>query len=172
MSSKRPTAAEARARFYYNPETGLLQRKIYLGKHGRTVTRNAGEITGAPTANGYLQVSFGGRPHLVHRVAYLWMTGRWPQKHMDHVNGDRSDNRWINLRLATQSQNSANRAGAAANVSGYKGVSFCATTGQWRARIKFKGKQTCLGRYSTPEAAHFAYATAAKRVHGRFARVG
>lgn len=167
---KRPTAADARATFSYDPDTGILTRKTYLDKRGQPFTRGAGRII-TPTAQKYTLVKLRGTPYPIHRVVYLLMTGRWPRVDIDHVNGDRKDNRWSNLRLASRSQNCANRGPAPTNRSGYKGVSLCANTGLWRARIKYQGKQTCLGRFTTPIEAHAAYAAAATRIHGEYARI-
>jgi hypothetical protein len=168
----KPTATDARARFSYDQETGHLTRRAFLDVRGQMFTRGAGRVVTKfnTTGPGYLQVSLCGRPYLVHRVVYLMMTGRWPRKEIDHINGDRTDNRWVNLRVASRSQNGANKGISQANNSGYKGVHLCSFTGLWRARIKMKGKSTCLGRFPTPEEAHAAYVVAAKRVHGPYAR--
>ena len=170
--SKAPTAEQARARFLYDPATGVLTRKAFTDKSGRLFTRGAGRqvTTVSKHGRGYLHVALCGRPYLVHRVIFLMQTGRWPRFDVDHINGDCADNRWLNLRPASRSQNCANRGAAPSNKSGYKGVSLCADTGLWRARIKFKGKQACLGRFPSPFEAHAAYVVAAKRVHGQYAR--
>lgn len=128
-------------------------------------------MVASPNGNhGYNQVSLLGRPYLVHRVVYLIVTGRWPRHEMDHINQDKTDNRWSNLRTASHSQNGANKGRGRTNRSGYKGVHLCSFTGLWRARIKLKGKSTCLGRFTSPEAAHAAYAKASRRIHGAYAR--
>jgi HNH endonuclease/AP2 domain len=90
---------------------------------------------------------------------------------IDHRDGNSTNNRWSNLRLATVSQNNANRRRPRHNTSGYKGVSLCRRSGRrrWRAVIYKKG-QIHLGTFPTPEAAHAAYVAAAPKVHGKFAR--
>jgi hypothetical protein len=168
----RLTAAKARTRLSYDPVTGVLTRRAFtdaVGKH--FAERPVRVMTVRNGANPrHIQVSLFGHPYLAHRVIYLITTGRWPKHDIDHINGDPTDNRWSNLRAASRSENCANRGTAASNRSGYKGVSLCADTGLWRARIKFKGKQACLGRFASPFEAHAAYVVAAKRVHGPYAR--
>ena len=90
----------------------------------------------------------------------------------DHISGDGLDNRRLNLRHATKSQNLQNRSAQADNKSGFKGVSvYLGKTGcKWRATIIVQRKQRHLGYFKTPEAAHEAYCQAAKKFHGEFAR--
>jgi len=164
----RLTAEDVRSRLTYNPDTGALTRRAFIDAGGRCHPERPVRMMGATSR--YIQISLYGQPYLVHRVIYLMVTGRWPKYDMDHINGDVRDNRWANLRAASRSQNCANRGAAPSNRSGYKGVSLCADTGLWRARIKFKGKQTCLGRFASASEAHAAYGKAAKRVHGPYAR--
>ncbi len=89
---------------------------------------------------------------------------------VDHRNEDTLDCRRENLRAATRSQNGANRGANANNKSGYKGVSFDKRTGKWLAQLQVQGRKVWLGRFPTPETAHEAYATAAKREFGVVAR--
>jgi hypothetical protein len=90
---------------------------------------------------------------------------------VDHINGDRLDNRRSNLRLATGNQNAYNVGLAATNTSGYKGVSFCKQTQRWRAQIRANKSHINIGRYMTKEEAARAYDAAARRHHGDFARL-
>jgi hypothetical protein len=91
-------------------------------------------------------------------------------KEIDHRNTIRSDNRWKNLRAVTRTQNNANLPRLKSNTSGFKGVYFCQNTSRWRARVHMHNKMMCLGRFDTPEEAHAAYAVAAKKYFGEFAR--
>jgi len=172
VSNRKPTAAAVRSRISYDQATGVLTRLAFTDEAGRFWKERPVRVVTAPDKAGrrYLQISLFGYPYLVHRVVYLIVTGRWPRRDIDHVNGDVTDNRWSNLRPASRSQNCANRGAAPSNRSGYKGVSLCADTGLWRARVKFKGRSTCLGRFATPEDAYVAYTKAARRVHGQYAR--
>ena len=90
---------------------------------------------------------------------------------IDHINGDRSDDRIENLRLATRQQQQWNIQATASNTSGYKGVSYYKRTGKWRAYIQVNNKQKSLGYFCTKENAYLAYTEAAKQLHGKFYNV-
>lgn len=100
------------------------------------------------------------------------MTGKWPTSQVDHINGDRSDNRWANLRQATQSQNSMNIGRRSTNVSGFKGVHWNKATQKWRACITINQKKFHLGLFQTAELAFGAYQLAAEKHHGPFLNTG
>lgn len=88
---------------------------------------------------------------------------------VDHINGDRLDNRRANLRLCTRSQNQHNKGAQANNTSGFKGVQFYKRTGKWHAKIKLHGKERHLGYFATAAQAAEAYNRAAFEIHGDFA---
>ena len=98
-------------------------------------------------------------------------SGAWPEKHIDHINGDPADNRWINLREATISQNCQNRRKPNTNTSGIRGVSWHKTQRKWCANIKLAGKAYYLGSFDTKDAAGAAYAAASANLHGEFGRL-
>lgn len=89
--------------------------------------------------------------------------------HIDHINGDKLDNRKDNLRVTTPSQNAMNRGSQSNNSSGYKGVIYDKARGKWRAEICFRGNRKHLGRFETAELAALAYNEAAIKYHGEFA---
>lgn len=91
--------------------------------------------------------------------------GAWPDGEIDHINGDRKDNRLENLRLATSSENKQNIGLKSNNRSGFTGVSWFAAAKKWRADITIAGKMRHLGRFDTPEAAAEAYAKAKAELH-------
>lgn len=153
----------------YDFDTGEFYRLPSITSNGRK--RRGGIVKNTPSAIGYLYINVLSFPHLAHRLAFVLMTGAWPEFDIDHINGNRMDNRWINLRPASRSQNHMNRCVGTANKSGHKGVSFCRQTGLWRATITVKRKQTSLGRHLTLEAASAAYANAVAEHHGEFARI-
>jgi len=98
------------------------------------------------------------------------MTGTFPDADTDHVNINRADNRWRNLRSATRSQNRANTRKPVTNTSGLKGVSWVAPHNKWRARIKAGGTTAHLGLFRCPAMAAIVYECAAKIVFGEYAR--
>ena len=88
---------------------------------------------------------------------------------VDHINGNRRDNRKSNLRVCTQANNNCNVHGRKDNLSGYKGVSIKTGTDLWVSQIQVKGKKYFGGYHSTPEAAAIAYDKLALKLHGEFA---
>ncbi len=156
MAKTEITAERVRELFHYNPETGVLWRKL---------PSLSLQITSLSA--GYVQVRVRGVNYRAHRIIWLWLNGVWPSLHIDHVNGIRSDNRPSNLREVTQSTNLQNLKSAHAdNQSGHLGVVHNPTRGNpWRAEIFYQGKKHFLGRYATPQEAHEAYLKAKRRLH-------
>jgi HNH endonuclease/AP2 domain len=99
------------------------------------------------------------------------MTGAWPKSQIDHIDLDKDNNRWGNLREATPLQNNWNSSRPVTNKSGFKGVSWCRQNSRWLATIRVNGKSTYLGYWNTPERAFIAYMFAAWRYFGDFARI-
>jgi hypothetical protein len=153
--------------FVYDPETGELRNRV-----DRSSRAKAGALAGSRRSDGYFRVKIRGREYFIHRVAWLLTYGTWPAADIDHVNGVRDDNRRANLREATASENLCNRGATAGNITGFKGVSWDKRNRNYRARIMVRGKQIFLGRFTTPEAAHAAYQSAAYANHGAFANPG
>jgi len=148
----------------YDPDTG-----IFVWKASRPCGVKQGQIAGSIGNRGHRMISINGASHLAHRLAWLYVHGEWPPAQIDHINGRRSDNRIVNLRLATPTQNNQNKRHW--KTVGFKGVRFRPQTGNWQARITVGGKTKSLGSYPSPEAAHAAYAAAAYEHFGEFARV-
>ena len=97
------------------------------------------------------------------------MTDEWPQREIDHINLDKADNRWRNLREATDSQQFANVYVRADNVSRFKGVHWHKATRKWAAQIQANHKSYWLGCFDSPEGAYIAYMAAAWKHFGQFA---
>jgi hypothetical protein len=150
-------AAVLRERLRYDPETGTLnwRRKPPGPRRPRA---------GFARPDGYRGIVVGGVCFLEHRVIWCIVTGEWPEHQVDHRDGDRSNNRWLNLRAATQAQNNQNQALSTANTSGFMGVSR-ARRGRWRAFIKTEGKHRSLGEFDDPESASAAYLAAKAVLH-------
>jgi len=154
----------------YDPETGILRWSIDIraGRYGNRVNAKAGDAITSLDTQGYITFKFAKRPYRAHRVAYFLCHGVLP-KVIDHINGNRSDNRIANLRSADCAQNGWNRGKQKNNSSGYKGVRM-GTHGRWMATIWANRKPRHLGYFDTPEAASEAYKRAAQELHGSFAR--
>jgi hypothetical protein len=97
--------------------------------------------------------------------------GEWPAAQIDHVKGDKDDNRLVNLRQASNAQNNRNVKKKSSNTSGFKGVCWDKERSLWMASICVDRRQKTLGRFGTPEEAYSAYVTAARTFHGEFARI-
>jgi hypothetical protein len=104
----------------------------------------------------------------VHVLAWVIQTGEWPQHRIDHINRNPADNRWCNLRPATQSQNMSNLLLTKASTSGHKGVHWHRAAGKWTAKIKVNKKSFYLGLFDNIENAIEAYRDASKKLHGAF----
>ena len=157
------TIDRARELFSYEPETGNIIRKV-----SRSANALKGDVAGTPDLHGYIQIQVDGKIYKAHRIAFLLMTGDWPKFAIDHANGNRSDNRWENIRECTQSENSRNSKLRSDNTSGYKGV--CFYKNRWLAQIQIHGKCRHIGLYDTPKEAHEAYMKAAIAAQPDFAR--
>lgn len=159
------SAQEVQRRIDYDPATGLLRWKADPPK-GKAV---GDLLPSRDNGNGYLYSTVNRRAYAVHRLAWVIVHGYWPDE-VDHRNTVKSDNRLINLREASRSQNEMNAPKRSDNTSGYKGVGWHKCKSQWRAYIQKDGKQISLGYHPSAEIAHRAYSTAAKRLFGDFAR--
>jgi hypothetical protein len=119
--------------------------------------------------NGYRKVSIDGHDYPEHRLAWLYITGRWPMVDIDHINMIKDDNRFCNLREATRSQNKMNTLARADNKHGLKGVWFNKRAGKWATRITVNGKSYGLGRYDTPQEASLVYRAVSRIAFGQYA---
>lgn len=147
--------------FYYNPETGeFIWKATGRGRKG-------GAIAGRRTDCRKIVISVDGQRYPAHRLAWLYHFGAWPSGMVDHINCNPLDNRIVNLREATRSQNAANQQ-RDANAAGFKGVDV--KRGLYRARITIGGRCVDLGRFSSAEAAAEAYLVAARAAFGEYAR--
>ena len=175
-----PTPEELRQLLHYAPETGVFTWKErardfcgddrirnswnarYAGQPAFTMSEHQGY-----KVSRVLTASF-----KAHRVAWAMHYGAWPVEFIDHINGQRDDNRIVNLRLATKSENAMNRKRQIHNTSGFKGVSWdssCRGSKKWNAYIKVDGIKKNLGRFQCPKEAAAAYNAAAVARFGDFA---
>ena len=130
----------------------------------------AGKPAGARAKNGRLHVKINGRDYRNARIVWALHNGYWPLGHVDHRNGDVSDDRIENLRVATAQQNAQNRSHITNNSSGFVGVTYHKQTGKWWARVTLAGKTQSLGLHSTIPDALAVVKEARKSLFGEFAR--
>ena len=158
--------AYLRSVFTYEPDTGVVRWKI------RKANRLRGSIAGSVKLSGYRYIGIDRWQMRAGRVIWALSTGRFPEHEVDHIDGNRDNNRWSNLRVVTHRQNAFNRGMYSNNTSGYKGVSKVASTGGkcWHASIGIERKRIVLGRYKTPREASVAYELAAREIYGEFYR--
>ncbi len=170
-SNCRPSAAPIR-----DPLTVEVLRRelLYCQENGKfyrrkTVSSNAtiGSVAGSRSQKGYIYIRVLGPSYRAHRLAFLYVTGNWPEAQVDHINGKRDDNRWANLRHATSIGNAANAKIRKDNTTGQKGVRQI--LGRWQARIG-AGGDNHLGTFGTLGEARAAYVKAAVEIYGQFAR--
>ena len=140
------TQARVKELFDYNPITGLLTRKVSVNYAAKI-----GNVVGSPSSWGYLDVSIDNRRYKVHRIIWLWVTGKFPKDEIDHDNHIRDDNHWNNLFEATRQENGKNQKLRATNKSGFTGVCWGKQLGKWRAGITVDGRTVFLGGYDRIE---------------------
>ena len=147
MTDLIPNYAQMAAVFQYCPETGEVRSMVQRGPFppGRKVGGVFRPRKGTP----YLRVKFAGRSFLLHRVAWLLMTGGWPCGEVDHADGNGLNNVWANLRLASRAEQCRNVKAASTNATGVVGVSFHRATGKYTARGRSDGREVYLGLFST-----------------------
>lgn len=170
----------------YDPETGGLTwlprpLRFFRDGEGRYTAARAKKIFDRQFANtpalnthnpaGYLRGNLFGRSLMSHRAAYALMTGHWPEDQIDHINGVRDDNRWVNLRPVTNRQNQHNSRSAKNSSSRYIGVSSCRKTNRWVAYICPDGRKINLGAYNTEEEAAKVRDEKALELFGEYARL-
>jgi len=143
---------------HYCPETGKF---THLQSNRR---KKAGMHAGSLRNDGYIYVMFDGQRALAHRFAWLYMTGEWPTQEIDHIDGDKANNAFANLRQVSRRVNTENKRKARKNnTTGLLGVSRKGT--RFVAAIMHRGNKTYLGVFDTAEAAHMAYVKEKRRIH-------
>ncbi len=147
---------------HYDAVTGAFTWKVSRGGKART-----GAIAGSLDTRGYRSIEINHKAYKAHRLAWFYQTGNWPVSELDHINRNRDDNRWDNLRLATRSQNMMN---AQHHQPSSCGTGITRRNRGYQARISIDGKRLTLGTFKTNTEAVAAYAAAADKLHGNFAR--
>lgn len=159
------TAARLREVLHYCPETGK-----WTWLRSLSWRKPEGSEAGDPTSHGYIRIGIDGMRYRAHRLAWLYMTGEWPTDRVDHRDTDPANNRWHNLRIATNAQNGANAKISRRNTSGVKGVHWASREAKWVATLCVRGRTVCLGYYDDLADAAEAYRLGAAEHFGEFAR--
>ena len=186
---KLPPRKYLRECFTYNRRTGVLRWKRRPRKHfaddsywERWNRRYAGTAPGwVNRRSGYRVICLSSvalfararvskNIYYAHRIIFKLMTGKEPPATIDHIEGNKTDHRWIKLRTATQQNQRWNSRGWKSSVSGKKGVSLDRRRGKWRARIKINDVERWLGYFDAVEDAARAYKVAARELHREFFR--
>lgn len=157
------TQAELKLLLSYDQITGVFtwiapaSRRIFVGMRA-----------GATSNWGYIIIGIRGKRYRANRLAWLYMKGEWPDGLVDHKNLDKSDNAWINLRLASKAENGFNSKAPITNTTGFKGV--YKSGGGFRAQLRVNGTHTHLGCFERAEDAYVVYCEAVERHRGEFGR--
>lgn len=141
--------------FTYDPTTGVLTWKKRPLSHFKNApgmrvfnSRFAGMAAGSRNRLGYTIVRVGGKGCGAHRLIWLLQTRAWPPEDIDHVDGDKSNNRFANLRAVSHAKNMKNTTLCARNTSGTVGVSWYKPPKKWRAQIQVSGRSKHLGYFT------------------------
>lgn len=155
------TIERLRELIHYDAETGAFSRLIGPRRD---------YAVGYTNRRGYVYIHFCGHRTLAHRLAWFYVHGSWPSNHIDHINGNPSDNRISNLRDVGVDMNLQNiRAANRNSQSGLRGAHKVGN--KWRAEIYYEGEHHHLGMFDTPEEANAAYLLEKKLRHPGLARV-
>lgn len=159
------TQEKLKSIFNYDTESGEFIRRINRGH------TKVGEIAGWFDGDGYVVIQINGKNYFAHRLAWLYMTGLWPEHDVDHIDRNPANNAWNNLRPATRSENNCNSKIHKNNKSGIKGVSWDKRLNKWSIQIQFKNKK--YGRFAeTLEEAKIIADDIRKTLHGDYANDG
>src|SRR3569623_1349389 len=161
------TREKLRQLIRYDAETGQFFRRL---KPSRRHPTEREVPCGRIDDKGYVIIFVDGRHHKAHRLAWLLVTGSFPDEQIDHIDRCRANNRWANLREASNSENQANIGARKTNRVGLKGAHFYSAGSCWSSRICVRGERRFLGYFKQPEDAHAAYMKAAATLNPEFGR--
>lgn len=158
-----------KSRLEYDPASGNFTWKFNSEMTPTWNARFAGKPAGTLNREGYIQIKLYRLGYRAHRLAWLYIYGAWPLEEVDHINGNKIDNRISNLRQASRHENARNRGLQSNNKTGYVGVRKPRGCRRYTATIGINGQQKRLGLFDTAEEAAEAYRIAAASLHGEFA---
>lgn len=161
MAAADLTAARLRELLSYDPDTGTFRWRYSRQK------AKAGSVAGSlHRTAGYILIGIDGHHHYAHRLAWLYTTGGWPSNTIDHIDGDRKNNRWSNLRDVPHSVNVENvRKPRRHSASQLLGARQCKKSGRWDSHITINKRLIYLGSFATAREAHEAYLAAKRERH-------
>jgi hypothetical protein len=162
MTTLTITAEVIREFLEYIPEAGTL-----LQKKARPKVK-VGAIAGVVTPYGYRYIQLSGKKYAAHRLVWLIETGAMPEGELDHIDGNKLNNKFSNLRVVTRKQNCENKGAQRNNQLGLRGVSYNTRLKKYVAQIQHHGKNKYLGVFSDPQAARAAYILAERELFTHF----
>jgi hypothetical protein len=166
MSKAIITQEELKQNFHYDELTGIFTYKKNIA------SKKVGDVAGNVNSKGYIRIGINYATHKAHRLAWLYMTGSFPQYQVDHINGNKEDNRWCNLREATNAENQCNKSLSIRNKSGLKGVSWDKKANKWRAQSTLNNIKKYLGMFESKESAYKSYVDFSRNHHKEFCYKG
>ena len=135
------TQARLKELLHYDKETGVFTRKTKVGKY------ELGSISGATHNKGYIQITVDDKNYLAHRLAWMYVFGKFPKKQIDHINRVKTDNSIKNLRDVDASTNQHNIGVRSHNSSGITGVVWNSRRQKWVAQIIYRNKRYYIGTF-------------------------
>ena len=154
------TAERLRELLHYDPQSG-----VFAWRHKRPGISKAGTVASC-NSHGYIVIRVDRHLYPAHRLAWLYMNGRWPTNQIDHIDECRSNNSIRNLREATKSENMQNRSKPnKKTASKILGAYWVPGAKKWESRICANKCKRYLGLFETPELAHAAYIAAKRTLH-------
>jgi len=161
------TQEELKKQLHYNEETGIFTRLI-SNHHSVKIGDKAGSLD-----HDYWKIVVNKKQYYAHRLAWLYVYGEWsnfPESVIDHIDGNKQNNKIINLRKITHQENILNQKKRINNTSGVKGISWHKRSKNWQARVMINGASKYLGGFDNLEFAELVVMEARRKYHGEFAR--
>jgi hypothetical protein len=162
------TQTELKEYLEYNKNTGIFHWK----KNPISGKKRIGLVAGSNKGSGYIRIVINQEKYYAHRLAWLYVYGVWPEREIDHINNNTSDNSIKNLREASREGNTRNTSLSKNNTSGFKGVCRCSRTNKWRAQCWVNKKNYYLGSFKDIDKAVEAVKRFREINHGEFANHG
>jgi hypothetical protein len=159
MATQILTQERLKELLHYDPDTGVFVCRVKV-RH-----RAVGSVVGTAGTRGYLQCNIDGKPYKMHRLAWLYVYGSWPNCQIDHINHNTSDNRICNLRDVSCAQNHQNRSRRTKSASGFLGVTWHKRDLRWQAHIEVNGKPRYIGSFVGLADAVAARISAERQLH-------